>query len=200
MTTDPTDNPWVTLSSANHYEDHYLRLDVDQLRHESGREHPHTAVRFNVYGIAVLPIFRDGTVCLVGQYRYVLERFTWEVIRGSDPLNLKPLDTARRELVEEIGAEAASWLELPSLTASPGISSELAPCFVAWNLKQVGDRPEPQESLNLRRIPFGQAVDAVLRGEIIDAASVALLLGASERARRGQLPDDLIALLRAGGP
>lgn len=199
MMNDHMSNPWVTLSSDHRHEDKYLRVDVDQVRHHSGHEHPHTALRFKVYGIAVLPVYNDGSVCLVGQYRYVLERFTWEAIRGSDPLSHTPVDTARRELVEEVGAEAAFWLELPSLHASPGITSELAPCFIAWGLRQVGNQPEPVESLNLRRLPFAQALDAALSGEVVDAASVTLLLGAAERARRRMLPEDLVALLKAGG-
>lgn len=72
MTSDHMANPWVTLSSEARHEDKYLRLDVDRVRHRSGLEHPYTAVRFKVYGLAVLPIDDAGCTFLVGQYRYVL--------------------------------------------------------------------------------------------------------------------------------
>lgn len=188
-------NPWTTLGSRSHHEDPYLRVDVDRVRHRSGREHPHTALRFKVHGVAVLPIDETGRVHLVGQYRYVLERFTWEAIRGSGPLDEPGLATARRELSEETGLEDGHWLELLHLDASPGISSERAPGFVAWSLKQRADHPDAQESLNRRRLPFGEAVAEALSGRISDAVSVALLLALDARLRRGDLPDDLAALL-----
>lgn len=189
-------NPWITLGTERHHEDRYFGVDVDRVYHRSGREHPHTALRFKVHGVAVLPVDGEGQVHLIGQYRYVLERFTWEVIRGSDPLDRDPLTTAQRELSEETGLEAEHWLEVLRLEASPGITDEIAPCFVAWGLKQRGDHPDAQESLNRRRLAFGEAVAEALAGTIKDAASVALLLALDARARRGALPDDLARLLR----
>ncbi|MGX7705211.1 NUDIX domain-containing protein [Methylobacterium sp. Gmos1] len=189
-------NPWVTLSRERRYEDRYLGVDLDQLRHESGREHPHVALRFKVYGVAVLPVDPAGRVSLIGQYRYVLDRFTWELPRGSGAVADDALATARRELAEETGDEAESWLEVLRLDASPGISSEQMPAFVAWNLKRGPAHPDPQESLRVRRLPFAEAVGEALSGAITDGASVALLLCLAERARRGDLPADLLSLLR----
>lgn len=190
-------NPWVTLSTERHYEDHYVGLDLDQLRHESGREHPHVALRFKVFGIAVAPIDPQGRVTLIGQYRYVLDRFTWELPRGSDPVDDNALDTARRELEEETGDRAESWLQLLRLDASPGLSNERVPGFVAWDLTRGPAAPDPMESLRIRRIPFADAVSEALTGAITDGPSVALLLCLAERARRGDLPEDLLRLLHA---
>jgi 8-oxo-dGTP pyrophosphatase MutT (NUDIX family) len=191
-----TRSPWVTLARDRRYEDRYLGVDLDQLRHVSGREHPHVALRFKVFGVAVLPVDADGRVSLIGQYRYVLDRFTWELPRGSGPVTEDALATARRELAEETGDEAESWLEVLRLDASPGISSEQVPGFVAWNLKRGPAHPDPQESLRLRRLPFSEAVGEALSGAITDGPSVALLLCLAERARRGDLPGDLLDLLR----
>lgn len=199
MTADHTANPWVTLSSETRHEDRYVRLDVDQVRHRSGVEHPYTAIRFKVFGLTVLPIDDTGCTFLVGQYRYLLERYLWELPRGSGAIDVPPIETAKRELAEETGHSAAHWLELPRLLASPGITSEWAPCYVAWGLNPIQAQADPQESLSLRRVPFGDAVGAVLAGEVVDAASAALLLGTAERAHRGLLPQDLQGLLRLGG-
>ncbi|MGU3662031.1 NUDIX domain-containing protein [Methylobacterium fujisawaense] len=199
MTTDHTANPWLTLSSETYHEDEYLRLDVDQVQHQSGVEHPYTAVRFKVFGLTVLPIDDAGRTFLVGQYRYLLDRYLWELPRGGGAVDVPPIETAKRELAEETGHSAAHWFELPKLTASPGITSEWAPCYIAWGLCPISAETDPQESLSIRRLPFGEAVNAVLAGEVVDAASVALLLGTAERARRGQLPQDLAALLGTGG-
>lgn len=199
MTTDHTANPWLTLSSQTYYEDKYLRLDVDQVRHRSGIEHPYTAVRFKAFGITVLPIDEAGHTFLVGQYRYLLDRYLWELPRGAGALDVPPIESAKRELAEESGHTATHWLELPRFTASPGITTEWAPCYIAWGLRPSKAEADPQESLSVRHLSFGEAIYAALAGEIVDAASVALLLGTAERARRGQLPQDLAALLGAGG-
>ncbi|WP_156655621.1 hypothetical protein [Methylobacterium platani] len=82
------------------------------------------------------------------------------------------------------------------LDASPGISSERVPGFVAWNLSRGAAHPDPQESLRLRRLPFAEAVAEALSGAITDGPSVALLFCLAERARRGDLPSGLLELLR----
>jgi 8-oxo-dGTP pyrophosphatase MutT (NUDIX family) len=189
-------NPWETLSSQRFYESHYVDVDQDEVRHRSGRIHPYTALRFRIYGIAVLPIFDDGSTTLVGQYRYLARRYTWELPRGSGPKSTDPLDTAQRELKEETGAMAGQWLEVLRLMVSPGITDESAPCFVAWDLKQGRADPDPQEDLAIHRLPFQEAVAAALNGTICDAASIATLLAVHARAVQGSLPADLMRLLR----
>jgi 8-oxo-dGTP pyrophosphatase MutT (NUDIX family) len=153
-------------------------------------------LRFKVQGAAVLPVASDGSVYLVGQWRYVLQRFTWEVIRGSGPVESDPLRTAKRELSEETGFEADEWLELVKLDASPGISSEQARCYVAWSVSQEGRHPDAQETLRLKRLSFPDALQAALAGDIRDAASVALILALHARLVANDLPPALTLLLR----
>ncbi len=107
--------------------------------------------------------------------------------RGSGSGDADPLATAQRELREETGLEAQGWLHLFTLTPSPGISSERAPCFLAWNLTQEGQRPDETEDLRLRRIPFREAVAAATGGEIVDATSIACLLTLQARLTAGAL-------------
>ncbi|MBM1171288.1 NUDIX domain-containing protein [Microvirga arabica] len=192
---DPS-NPWTTLSTQRFYESRYVDVDQDEVRHRSGTDHPYTALRFRIYGIAVLPIFADGTTYLIGQYRYLAQRYSWELPRGSGLKSAVPLETAKRELKEETGAVAGQWLEVLRLMVSPGITDELAPCFVAWDLEQGTAEPDPQEDLAVRRLPFGEAVAAALDGTISDAASVATLLAVQARAAANTLPADLLTRLR----
>jgi 8-oxo-dGTP pyrophosphatase MutT (NUDIX family) len=189
-------NPWETLSSQRFYESHYVDVDQDEVRHRSGKIHPYTALRFRIYGIAVLPIFNDGSTCLIGQYRYLAGRYTWELPRGSGSKSVDPLETAQRELKEETGANAGQWLEVLRLMVSPGITDEMAPCFAAWDLEQGATDPDPQEDLTIRRLPFRDALAAALDGTICDAASVATILAVQTRAAQGSLPADLMRLLR----
>jgi 8-oxo-dGTP pyrophosphatase MutT (NUDIX family) len=189
-------NPWETLSSQRFYESRYVDVDQDEVRHRSGKIHPYTALRFRIHGIAVLPIFPDGSTYLIGQYRYLTQRYTWELPRGSGPTQVDPLETAQRELKEETGATAGQWLQVLRLMVSPGITDETAPCFVAWDLEQGAADPDPQEDLTVRRLPFRDAVAAALDGTISDAASIATLLAIHARAAQGSLPSDLIQCLR----
>ncbi|MCJ2073094.1 NUDIX hydrolase [Methylobacterium sp. J-030] len=196
--TDET-NPWTTLGTRRLVEDRYFAYDTDTVRHRSGHEHTHVALRSQVAGIAVLPIDAEGRTRLVGQYRYVLNRFTWELVRGSGPRGSDMLEAAQRELSEETGLGAERWLELFRLDASPGISNEVAACFVAWGLTSVASTPDPQESLSCRSVPFAEAVAAALSGAITDSPSVALILALAARASAGTVPDDLAQLLRGPG-
>ncbi len=188
-------NPWETLSSRRFYESRYVNVDQDEVRHRSGKVHSYTALRFRIYGIAVLPIFNDGSTCLIGQYRYVSGRYTWELPRGSGSKAVDPLETAQRELKEETGAGAGQWLEVLRLMVSPGITDEMAPCFVAWDLNIGMADPDPQEDLAIRRLPFRDAVTAALDGTISDGPSVATILAVRTRADQSTLPDDLIRRL-----
>jgi 8-oxo-dGTP pyrophosphatase MutT (NUDIX family) len=188
-------NPWETLSSQRFYESRYVDVDQDEVRHRSGKVHSYTALRFRIYGIAVLPIFDDGSTLLIGQYRYVSNRYTWELPRGSGPKAMEPLETAKRELQEETGARAGQWLEVLRLMVSPGITDEFAPCFVAWDLEQGAAHPDPQEDLSVRRVSFHEAVAECLNGTICDAPSVATILTVNTRAIQSSLPADLMRLL-----
>lgn len=194
-----TANPWTTLSSERRYESRLVALDHEEVRHRSGEPGSYTALRFKVFGVTVLPLGAEGFVHLVGQYRYVAATYTWELVRGAGDRERPAIASARRELREETGLVAENWLQILDLMASPGISDERAPCFVAWNSRQEAPRPDRQESLSSRRVPFAEAVRLALVGEIQDAPSVATILALEARVKRGEVPGDLAALLRRRG-
>jgi 8-oxo-dGTP pyrophosphatase MutT (NUDIX family) len=188
-------NPWTCLATEIGFDNPYYTARRDMVRHCSGREHPYVSVRTKFRGVGVLPIDADGCTTIIGQFRYVLDRFTWETVRGGIPLEISALDGARQELAEETGLLADHWLHLFDLNASPGLTDEICPWFVAWGLHPGEVRPEQHETITQRRLSFAEAVSMALAGEIADASSVALILGVQGRLSRGELPRELLALL-----
>ena len=189
-------NPWTTLSTTRHYENDWIAVDEHQVRNAAGHTNPYGTVHFKHRGIGILQIDRDGHVHLVGQYRYAANYYSWEIPAGGGNPDEEPVEAARRELREEMGLTAESWLELLHLTLSGAITDQRAVCFVAWGLGQHERKPDEQEVLKRRRVPFPEALRMALGGEITEAISVATILALQARTALGELPEDLARLLR----
>lgn len=191
-------NPWQLIASETGFDSPYYAARRDTVRHRSGKTHPYVSVRTKFKGVTVLPIDTRGFTTIVGQFRYVLDRYTWECIRGGISNDIDPLDGAKQELLEESGYRAGQWLHLFDLTVSPGLTDEIAPCFIAWDLLDGRPEPEPHETIAQRQVSFSEAVAMCLSGEIADAASMALILAVQAKLMRDELPPSLVALLRLG--
>lgn len=141
--------------------------------------------------VAVIALDADERVLLIDQYRHPVSARLLELPAGLlDVPGESPLDTARRELAEEAGLQAASWSHLFDLLLSPGGSTEALRCFVARDLRPLpGGRPVTGEieELDLPQVwlALPEAVDAVFAGRIHNATTIAGLLAAHEAARRG---------------
>jgi 8-oxo-dGTP pyrophosphatase MutT (NUDIX family) len=190
-------NPWVLLRREDKFDCRYYTARSDTVTHQGGEPRTYTHIHMKNYGIAVVPIDSDGTTTIVGQFRYVLNRYTWEVTRGGGSRDVPPLESAKRELSEETGYRADHWLELFAASASPGTTDSIAPGFVAWGLHHGEPHPDPEELITSRRVPFATAVRMALYGEIADLASIAAILSIETRFRRGELPPDLASLLQS---
>ncbi len=127
-------------------------------------------VHFKNTAIGVLAV-EDEFVYLVGQYRYALERYSWEIPEGGCGEREKPLSAARRELEEETGLRAMNWRKLGEAYLSNSVCDELAIWFVATELQQGKHHPEGTEQLEVRRVPFKHAFQMAMSGEISDAIS-----------------------------
>lgn len=139
----------------------------------------------------VLPIDRDGYTWLVGQYCYASGAYSWELPSGGADLGEVPQQAAAREMREETGLQAVNWIELNRLVPSGSVTDAREMSFLAWDL-QVRDRdPDPQEVIRRVRIPFQDALQMALSGEITNAGTVATLLGAYVKAPRGDLPPEV---------
>jgi len=178
-------NPWRTLSSTEVYENNWIRVREDKVIRPDGEQGIYGVVHFRNTAVGVLAMEEDDSIYLVGQYRYTLERYSWEIPEGGCPEGEEPLSAARRELEEETGLSASHWERLGEAHLSNSVTDELAVWYVAKGLTQGEHRREGTEELQVRRVPFGRALEMVLAGEITDALSrLAITQYELERGRR----------------
>ena len=148
-------------------------------------------MEFKNLALAILPVFDDGTIMLVGQARFPAQDYSWELPEGGGPLGVDPLESARRELREETGLEAAQWLPILEAQLSNSVTDERAIGYLATGLTEVEADPDETELLALARVPFREALDAAMAGHMKDMLTVAMLLRGYHMAREGSLPGAL---------
>jgi 8-oxo-dGTP pyrophosphatase MutT (NUDIX family) len=167
---DETKNPWTVVSTKSIYDNRWISLREDAVIKPDGERGIYGVVHFKNIAIGVLAV-EDDFIYLVGQYRYPLERYSWEIPEGGCGEGEEPLDAARRELEEETGLRAESWRKLGEAYLSNSVSDEFAVWYVATELTQGERRPEGTEQLEVRRVPFDDALRMTMSGEITDAIS-----------------------------
>ena len=167
---DETKNPWSTVSTRNIYDNKWISVREDAVIQPDGERGIYGVVHFKNIAIGVLAI-EDDYIYLVGQYRYPLERYSWEIPEGGCREGEDPLDAARRELEEETGLRAKNWRKLGESHLSNSVSDELAIWYVATELTLGERHPEGTEQLEVRRVPFVDALRMTLTGEITDSIS-----------------------------
>ena len=191
----PTDGPWTTLSSSLKYENHWIRVTEHQVITPVGKPGIYGTVRFRSPGVGVVPIDALGYTWLVGQHRYPLRRYSWEIPAGGVEPGEKPQEAAARELTEEVGLRAASWLALLSVDFSTGITDEAGYAFLAWDIQPAETAPDSAEHIEIRRLPFSAALAMIDTGEIRDLLSVASLQKVRLLALKSSLPIELPRLI-----
>jgi 8-oxo-dGTP pyrophosphatase MutT (NUDIX family) len=128
--------------------------------------------------ISIVAIDSEGYTYLVGQYRYTLNAYSWEVPEGGCSIESgeSTLEAAKRELLEETGLVASQWTEIGEVYLSNSVSDEKAVMYLAQNLSQHQACPEETEQLKIRRIALKEAIEMAQNGQITDALSVLTLL------------------------
>ena len=185
--TDKYANPWKTLSTRIVYENRWIRIREDQVIRPDGEPGIYGVVEYHGC-VGVLPIDAEGNVHLVGQYRYVLDRYSWEIPEGGCDIGEIPEFAARRELREELGLEAGNLELLGRSHLSNSVSDEEAFYYVATDLVQGEAEPEGTEQLQRRIVTFDEALQMVLKSEITDSLSqIAILHYAVVKNRKAAL-------------
>ena len=157
----------------------------------SGAPGIYGTVHFKNLAIGVVPIDESGNVVLVGQYRFPLRAYSWEIPEGGGEHSASALESAQRELREECGLAAGSWKEIVCMDLSNSVSDERSTAFLAWDLSAAPGRPDETEKLQVAHVPFWDAVNRAKRGEIRDAISVAALFRVALMTFEGELPEKI---------
>ena len=182
-----TNNPWKTLSSEEKYNNNWITVTEHQVINPSGGKGIYGEVHFKNFAIGVLPLDDEHNTWLVGQYRYPLKAYSWEIPEGGGPLGTDPELSAKRELIEETGLVASKLTEIQRMHLSNSVSDELAIIYLAQDLQLGEAAPEETEDLQLIKVPFTKAVEMVINGEITDSMSVAAILKVHLMIQKGAI-------------
>ncbi len=169
-------NPWRTLSGKEVYDNPWIKVTEYEVINPSGGNGIYGKVHFKNYALGIIALDDEMHTWLVGQYRYALNKYSWEIPEGGGPLHIEPIESAKRELLEETGLVASEWTELHPFHLSNSISDEFGYIFLARGLQQGDSEPEDTEELEVRRLPFEEAYQMVISGKITDSLTVAAIL------------------------
>lgn len=165
-------NPWQTRQTRTVYDNPWIRVRESDVLRPDGQPGIYGVVHFKNTAVAVLPIDEQGYTHLVGQHRYTLGLYSWEIPEGGCPEGEDPLAAAQRELREETGLTARDWSLLGTAHLSNSVTDEVAFLYLATGLTSGTAEPEGTERLEVWRVPFVEALRMALGGEITDAMSV----------------------------
>jgi 8-oxo-dGTP pyrophosphatase MutT (NUDIX family) len=173
------ENPWRTLSSRQVYDNPWISVREDKVINPSGKEGIYGVVSFKNIAIGIVPVDEEGFTYLVGQYRYPLDEYSWEIPEGGGPRGTDVLESAKRELKEETGLTAARWTSLCRIHTSNSVTSEEGFIFLAEELTKGPSAPEETEDITVKRVSLREAVRMVMDNEITDSMSIAGILKAA---------------------
>ena len=177
--------PWTRLTRRSAYANPWLEVLHDDVLRPDGSTGIYGVVHLRNAAVGVVVLDDDDRVLLVGQYRYTLDEYSWEIPEGGVPFDEDLVDGARRELREETGFEAAEWRLLFRFALSNSVTDEVGAIFLATGLTPGEATPEPSEEIAVRWVALDAALAMIDSGELTDLMSVAgLLRVALERSTR----------------
>ncbi len=183
----PENNPWKTHTSEEVYESPWIKVTKHDVTNPGGLPGTYSVVHFKNLAIGVLPLDEHNNTWLVGQYRYPIDAYTWEIPEGGGEIGIDPLESAQRELKEETGITAKEWTKIQEMHLSNSATDEFCILYLAQDLEIGEAHPEPDEALQLVKIPFDEVYKLVCDGVITDSLSVTIVLKVKLMMLEGKL-------------
>jgi 8-oxo-dGTP pyrophosphatase MutT (NUDIX family) len=169
-------NPFQTLDEAIVYDNKWISVRHANIITPKNTEGIYGTVHFKNFAIGIIPIDNEGFTYLVGQYRYPLNEYSWEIPEGGGPLHLDILESAKRELQEEVGFFADKWTKIAELNTSNSVTDEKGIIFLAQDLTPTTTAPDETEELQIKKLPLTEAINWAMTGKIKDAIALIGLL------------------------
>ncbi len=173
---DENKNPWTVLAEKPVYDNPWIQVTEYDVLNPSGGKGIYGKVHFKNLAIGILPVDENGNTWLVGQYRFTINQYSWEIPEGGGVIGVDPLASAKRELLEETGLVAREWTVLMNLHLSNSVSDEYGIIYLAGDLQQQAAAPEETEQLIVKKIPFEELYRMVEDGAITDSLTIAAVL------------------------
>ena len=180
--------PWRTVKEELRYETPWIAVNHHDIIDPSGRNGIYGVVHFKNLAIGIVPLDEEGNTWIVGQHRYPVDAYSWELPEGGGRRDIPPLDSAKRELREETGIEAQRWTEILRMDLSNSASDEHAIIYLAQDLSFHAPQPDHDEELAQRKLPFAELYGMVMRGEVLDSLTVAAVMKVRLLMSEGLLP------------
>jgi 8-oxo-dGTP pyrophosphatase MutT (NUDIX family) len=182
--------PWTRQTRRVAYENPWITIWHDEVIRPDGEPGIYGVVHFANLAVGVLALDDAGRVLLVGQHRYAIDRYSWEIPEGGVPAGESALDGARRELREETGIAATDWIEMSRSHLSNSVSDEEAVLFLATGLSHGAAAPDGTESLAVRWAPFDEVLAMTMDGRITDVMTILAVQRAALARLTGTDPED----------
>lgn len=170
------ENPWVILGKKSIYSNNWIEVIHHDVLTPSKTKGIYGKIHFKNLALGVIPLDEQLNTWIVGQYRFPLNRYSWEIPEGGGAMDVEPIESAKRELKEEVGITANKWTHLLNMHLSNSVSDEYGLIYIAQDLKFGSAEPDENEQLQIRKVPFMDVFEMVMNGEITDSMSVAAIL------------------------
>lgn len=170
------ENPWKTLNVRDVYDNAWITVAEHQVTNPAGNPGIYGKVSFKNLACGIIPLDDEGNTWVVGQYRYALGQYSWEIPMGGVARGTELLAGAKRELAEETGLSALRWEQILSVHVSNSITDEAGFVFVAESLEHGEPAFDDTEKIEIRQLPFAELLRMTMNGEISDLLSIAGVL------------------------
>lgn len=180
-------SPWKILKSESKYKTPWIEIIHHDVITPGGSNGIYGCVIFQNIAVGVIALDKDYNTWLVGQFRFPLQKYTWELPEGGCPLDEVPLAAAQRELKEEVGITAKEWTLVQEMDLSNSATDEVSFTYVAKDIVLGEACQDDNEDITIKKLPFNEVYQMVLKGEIRDAISVAGILKVKQMINNGEI-------------